>query len=77
MTTFHMDETLWRWKKEKDVLVPVNTDKVSVHKRIKKKFVREVHYFNFIFLPKNFIMFQSLIYLFIYFRSGSCTSAHF
>ena len=31
-----MDETLWRWKKEKDVLVPVNTDKVSVHKRIKK-----------------------------------------
>ena len=32
-----MDETLWRWKKEKDVLVPVNTDKVSVHKRIKKK----------------------------------------
>ena len=37
MTTFHMDETLWRWKKEKDVLVPVNTDKVSVHKRIKKK----------------------------------------
>ena len=31
-----MDETMWRWKKEKDVLVPVNTDKVSVHKRIKK-----------------------------------------
>ena len=30
-----MDETLWRWKKEKDVLVPVNTGKVSVHKRIK------------------------------------------
>ena len=30
-----MDETMWRWKKEKDVLVPVNTDKISVHKRIK------------------------------------------
>ena len=31
----NMDETLWGWKKEKDVLVPIKTDKVSVHKRIK------------------------------------------
>ena len=30
-----MDEKLQRWKEEKDVLVPVNTDKVSIHKRIK------------------------------------------
>ena len=30
-----MDEKLWRWKKEEDVLVPVNTDKLSVLKRIK------------------------------------------
>ena len=24
-----MDETLWGWKKEKDVLVPIKTDKVK------------------------------------------------
>ena len=30
-----MDETLCGWKKEIDVLVPIKTDKVSVHERIK------------------------------------------
>ena len=30
-----MDETLREWKKEKNVLVPVKTDKVSAHERIK------------------------------------------
>ena len=30
-----MDEALWEWKKEKDVLVPIKSDKVSVHKGIK------------------------------------------
>ena len=33
--TLWMDETLQGWKKEKDVLVPIKTDKVSVHKRFK------------------------------------------
>ena len=33
--TLWMDETLRGWKKEKDVLVPIKTDKVSVHKRFK------------------------------------------
>ena len=31
-----MDETLWGWKKEKDVLLPIKTDNVSVHERTKK-----------------------------------------
>ena len=26
-----LDETLWGWKKENDVLVPIKTDKVRVH----------------------------------------------
>ena len=30
-----MGKTLWGWKKEKDVLVPIKIDKVSVNKRIK------------------------------------------
>ena len=33
--TLWIDKTLRGWKKEKDVLVPIKTDKVSVHKRFK------------------------------------------
>ena len=74
-----MDETLWGQKKEKDVLVPVKRDKVSAHKRIKINFQDKFITSTLSSYRKNLSRFKHgifFIYLFIYLRSGFCTSAH-